>query len=51
MAKTEYTTIKNVSRKVLSRIHQVGVDMAKRLQEKQKRWDSGEYKKTEIVQL
>lgn len=51
MAKTEYITIKNASRKVLQRMRQIGVDKAQRLQEVQNRWDAGEYKNTEIVQL
>ena len=49
MANTEYITIKNASRKVLSRMR--GVDKAQRLQEVQKRWDAGEYKNSEIIQL
>ena len=51
MANTEYITIKNASRKVLNRMRQIGIDKAQRLQEVQKRWDAGEYKNTEIVQL
>ena len=51
MAHTEYITIKNASRKVLNRMRQIGIDKARRLQEVQKRWDAGEYKNTEIVQL
>ena len=51
MAKTEYITIKNASRKVLQRMRQIGVDKAQRLQEVQKRWDAGEYKNAEVVQL
>jgi len=51
MAKTEYITIKNASRKVLQRMRQIGIDKAQRLQEIQKRWDEGEYKNSEIVQL
>ena len=51
MAKTEYITIKNASRKVLNRMRQIGIDKAQRLQEVQKRWDSGEYNNSEIVQL
>ena len=51
MAKTEYITIKNASRKVLQRMRQIGIDKAQRLQEVQNRWDAGEYKNTEVVQL
>jgi hypothetical protein len=51
MANTEYITIKNASRKVLSRMRQIGVDKAQRLQVVQKRWDAGEYKNSEIIQL
>ena len=51
MANTEYITIKNASRKVLNRMRQIGIDKAQRLHEVQKRWDAGEYKNTEIVQL
>ncbi len=51
MAKTEYITIKNASRKVLLRMRQIGIDKAQRLQEAQKRWDDGEYKNSDIVQL
>ncbi|MDO5526482.1 MAG: hypothetical protein Q4F85_10420 [Prevotella sp.] len=51
MTNTEYITIKNASRKVLQRMRQIGVEKAQRLQEVQKRWDLGEYKNTEVVQL
>ena len=51
MANTEYITIKNASRKVLNRMRQIGIDKAQRLEEIQKRWDAGEYKNSEIVQL
>ena len=51
MSNTEYITIKNASRKVLNRMRQIGIDKAQRLQEIQKRWDAGEYKNSEIVQL
>ncbi len=51
MAKTEYVTIKKASRKVLLRLRQIGIEKAQRLQEVQKRWDAGEYKNSEIVQL
>lgn len=51
MTNTEYITIKNASRKVLQRMRQIGVEKAQRLQEVQKRWDSGEYKNAEVVQL
>ena len=51
MANTEYITIKNASRKVLNRMRQIGVDKAQRLQQVQERWDAGEYKNIEVVQL
>lgn len=51
MAKTEYITINNASRKVLKRMRQMGEDKAKRLQEIQDRWNNGDYKNIEIVQL
>ncbi len=51
MANTEYITIKNASRKVLQRMRQIGIDKAQRLEEIQKRWDAGEFKDSEIVQL
>lgn len=51
MAKTEYITIKNASRKVLKRMRQIGINKAQRLQEIQDRWDSGEYKNLDVVQL
>ena len=51
MSNTEYITIKNASRKVLNRMRQIGVANAQRLQEVQNRWDAGEYKNSEIVQL
>lgn len=51
MANTEYITIENASRKVLKRMRQIGVDKAQRLQKVQERWDAGEYRNAEIVQL
>ena len=51
MSKTEYITIKNASRQVLQRMRQIGLEKAQRLQEGQERWDAGEYKNSEIVQL
>ena len=51
MSNTEYITIKNASRKVLQRMRQIGIDKAQRLQEVQNRWDAGEYKNSEVVQL
>jgi hypothetical protein len=51
MVNTEYITIKNASRKVLNRMRQIVIDKAQRLQEIQNRWDAGEYKNSEIVQL
>ncbi len=51
MANTEYITIKKASRKVLLRMRQIGIDKAQRLQDAQKRWETGEYKDSDIVQL
>ena len=51
MANTEYITIKNASKAVLKRMRQVGLDKAKRLQDIQERWEKGDYKNVEIVQL
>lgn len=51
MANTEYIVIKNAPRKVLQRMRQIGVEKAQRLQEVQERWDAGEYKNSEVVQL
>ena len=51
MAKTEYITIKNASRKILKRMRDMGVAKAQRLQNIQERWDKGEYKDVEVVQL
>lgn len=51
MAKTEYITIKNASKSVLKRMRQVGVEKAQRLQKIQERWENGEYKNVEVVQL
>ena len=47
----EYVTIKNASRKVLKKMRQIGEEKAQRLQSIQERWDAGEYKDVEIVQL
>ena len=51
MAKTEYITIKNASRKILKRMRDMGVAKAQRLQKIQERWDKGEYKDVEVIQL
>lgn len=52
MAKTEYITVKNASKAVLRCMRQVGVDKAKRLQKiQEERWENGDYKDVEIVQL
>ncbi len=51
MTNTEHITINNASRNVLQRMRQIGIEKAHRLQEVQKRWDAGEYKDTDIVQL
>mgnify|MGYP006916060840 CR=1 FL=1 len=51
MAQVEYITIMNASRKVLNRMRKIGEDKAQRIREIQKRWDAGEYKNVEFVQL
>jgi hypothetical protein len=51
MSQIEYITIKNASRKVLNRMRQIGVDKAQRLQKIQDRWEAGDYKDVEVVQL
>ncbi len=51
MSQIEYITVKNAPRKVLNRMRQIGVEKAKRLQEIQERWENGEYKNVEVVQL
>jgi hypothetical protein len=51
MSQIEYITIKNASRKVLNRMLQIGVDKAQRLQKIQDRWEAGDYKDVEVVQL
>jgi len=51
MSQIEYITVKNASRKVLNHMRQIGIDKAQRLQEVPKRWDAGEYKNSEVVQL
>lgn len=51
MAQVEYITIKNASRKVLNKMRKIGEEKAQRLQKIQERWEAGEYKDTEVVQL
>jgi hypothetical protein len=51
MVQVEYITIKNASRKVLDRMRTIGEDKAQRLQTIQERWDAGDYKDVEVVQL
>lgn len=51
MAQVEYITIKNASRKVLNRMRKIGEEKAQRLQKIQERWDAGDYKDAEVVQL
>ena len=51
MAQVEYITIKNASRKVLNKMRKIGEEKAQRLQEIQDRWDAGDYKDVEVVQL
>ena len=51
MAQVEYITIKNASRKVLDKMREIGEKKAQRLQEIQERWDAGDIKDVEVVQL
>ena len=51
MSQTEYVTTKNASRKVLKKMRQIGEEKAQRLQRIQDRWDAGDYKDVEVVQL
>ena len=51
MAQVEYITIKNASRKVLNKMREIGEKKALRLQEIQERWDAGDIKDVEVVQL
>ena len=51
MSQIEYVTIKNASRKVLKKMRQIGEEKAQRLQSIQERWEAGDYKDAEVVQL
>ena len=51
MAQVEYISIKNASRRVLDKMRMIGEQKAQRLQEVQERWDAGDYKEVEVVQL
>ena len=51
MTQVEYITIKNASKKVLDKMREIGEEKAQRLQEVQERWDAGDYKDVEVVQL
>ena len=51
MAQVEYITINNASRKVLNKMRKIGEEKAQRLQEIQERWDAGDIKDVEVVQL
>ena len=51
MKQIEYVTVKNASNKVLKKMRQIGEAKAQRLQEIQDRWEAGEYKDVEVVQL
>ena len=51
MSQIEYITVKNASRKVLNRMRQIGIEKAQRLQKIQERWENGEYKNVEVIQL
>ena len=51
MTQVEYIIIKNASKKVLDKMREIGEEKAQRLQEVQERWDAGDYKDVEVVQL
>ena len=51
MSQIEYITIRNASRKVLKKMRQIGEEKAQRLQKIQERWETGDYKDIEVVQL
>ncbi len=51
MSQIEHVTIKKASRKVLKKMRQIGEEKAQRLQKIQERWEAGEYKDIEVVQL
>ena len=51
MTQVEYITIKNASRKVLNKMRKIGQEKAQRLQKVQERWDAGDYKDVEVIQL
>lgn len=51
MTQVEYITIKNAPRKVLNKMREIGEKKAQRLQEIQERWDAGDIKDVEVVQL
>ena len=51
MSQVEYITIKNASRRMLKKMRQIGKEKAQRLQKIQERWDAGDYKDVEVVQL
>jgi DNA uptake protein ComE-like DNA-binding protein len=51
MSQIEYVTINNASRKVLKKMRQLGEEKAQRLQNIQERWEAGDYKNLEVVQL
>lgn len=51
MEQVEYITINNASREVLNKMRKIGEEKAQRLQEVQERWDAGDIKDVEVVQL
>ena len=51
MKQIKHVSIKKASNAVLKRMRQIGVDKAERLQNIQKRWDNGDYKDIEIVNV
>lgn len=51
MKQIKNVSIKKASKAMLKRMRQMGIDKAERLQNIQKRWDNGEYKDVEIVNI
>ena len=51
MSQIEYVTINKASRKVLKKMRQLGEEKAQRLQNIQERWEAGDYKNLEVIQL
>lgn len=51
MKQIKHISIKKASKTMLQRMRQMGIDKAERLQNIQKRWDDGDYKDIEIVNV